>query len=910
MTKLFRRLRARLKYRHFERDLKTELTVHRSMAEDELRASGEAPEAVQRQAARQLGNVTLARESARGVWIAPWLESVWQDVRVSMRTFARRPLVWSVAVLSLALALGANTAAFSLYEQLLRRPLPVASPEAIVNITATGPRPGAKETSRAGGVDAIFSLPLFRDLEQLDAAGLDGIAASGTFYANFAYDGGSDAGEGLLVSGSYFETLGVAPSLGRLITPADDRDESAVAVLTYAFWRNRFAADPGAVGRSLVVNGHALTIVGVSAPAFGGTTVMGAPPDFFVPLALTAAMRGDARDDRQVHWLYLSGRLSAGVSIEQAEARLNTSFASITRDIEEPALRGNMGDEARAALLGRRIQLEDGSRGRSTARSETALALLLLSAVTGCVLFIAAANVATLLLARAADRSAEVALRLAIGAPAGRLVRWLLTEACLIGVLGGVVALVALRVTVQIVLGINDIPEGPVRFDLSASTYVFTLALGSLTGVALGLFPALNGVRVAATVGLQGQGARTSSPRATSRYRAGLATMQMAMATALLALAGLFAASLFRITQVDVGLGRAGLVVFGVSPELSGYAADAADALAGRLEETLEAVPHVRSVATTTLPLLTGSDWGQNVTVEGLEAGERTEVRSNRASVGPGYFRTLDIPVVAGREFTAADAAGAPKVAIVNEAFVGTSRLGTDVVGKRMALGAGGSSLPLDIEIVGLVRDSVYSSVRETPPPQFFLPRHQDDGGATTLYFYVRTDDADVASIVAAVRPAVAQLDSNLPVIGLRTVDDQISRSTAPERLLATITATVAGLATLLAAFGLYAVLTQVVATRWRELAIRMALGATAGDIRRSISGQLGRIVIAGIVIGGLVAFVLGRLGRSLLFGVDGLQPGILLGAVGVALVVAVAAAIVPARRAVRVDPAVALRHD
>lgn len=907
MRTLLRRLLYLLRRSRYDADLREEMETHRALRQDHLERQGVPPADAARTSRRALGNLTLAREDARQVWLLRELESLWQDARHSVRTFARRPLMWSVAILSLALGIGVNAATFSLYDQILRRQLPVAEPERLVNLTATGPRPGAKETGRAGGEDAIFSLPLFRDLERLDDVGLTGLAASAEFPANFAYAADSDAAQGLLVSGGYFEMVGVAPAVGRLIAPSDDRPGADVVVLTDAFWQRRLGAAPDVLGRSLVVNGHPLSIIGVTPAGFAGTTAMGDPPDFFVPLAMTEAMRGDARMDRQVHWLYLSGRLRQGLSIAQAEARLNVPFASITRDVEEPALRGNMGDLERVAILERRLHLEEGSRGRNANRGDVALALVLLSAVAGCVLLIAGANVANLLLARAADRSAEVALRLAIGASSARLVRWLLTEACLIGLLGGVVALVALEATVRIVLAGVDAPMGPVGLEIPRATYLFALALGCGTGIGLGLFPALHGVRSARLAGLQGQGARTSSPRATSRYRTMLATTQMALATALLALAGLFLVSLSHVTRLDLGLDQSGLVVFGVSPGLNGYTAQASDALAVRLEDTLRALPGVRTVATTTLPLLTGSDWEQNLTVEGFPSGEGVDTRANRASVGAGYFRTLEIPVVAGREFSPADTAGAPRVAVVNQAFARKFQLGTEVVGRRMALGAG--DLALDIEIVGLVGDSSYSSARETPPPQFFLPRLQDDGGGATLYFYVRAE-TDAASILGAIRPAVAQLDATLPVRNLRTVEEQLRRSTAPDRLLATLSATVAGLATLLAGMGLYAVLAQTVAVRWRELGIRLALGATTADIRRAIGGQLGRIALTGIIIGGVVAMALGRIGQSLLVGVDGPEPLVLIGAIGIALLVAVLAAVGPTRRATAIKPIDALRAD
>lgn len=683
-----------------------------------------------------------------------------------------------------------------------------------------------------------------------------------------------------------------------------------MVVLSHSYWSTRFGADPSVLNAKIIVNGEPMTIVGVAPEGFNGTITLDRP-QVFLPLAMALqAFRErewQGMTARNNHWLYVSARLDPGVSREQAEQRINVPFATIIREVEYPAQRSGMGDRAREEFQQRRIFLQDGTHGRNSDGQETQSLLLLMFAITGFVLAIACANVANLLLARVTDRGTEIAVRLSIGASARRLVRLLLVESCVLGLLGGVGSLLVARMTLSGLLAMMPAEDVPMlTFEINGTVMLFALALGLGTALLFGIFPALHGVRAGQRSGVHIQSNRTSGSRTANRFRTSLATTQIALATALLGMSGLFVLSLVNIAREELGIRREGLVTFRLSPYLNGYAPEQALALFDRVDEELRALPGVIATTSSTVPILSSSDWRNNVTVEGFDAAPEADTNVSVTRVGLSYFQTLGMPMLAGREFTRADTTGAPKVAIVNEAFARKFNLGSQVVGKRLAMGAGGNR-PLDIEIVGLVRDSKYSEVRAPAPPQLALPYRQDNVGPLT--FYVRTT-SDPRALVAAVAPLVARLDRDLPITNLLTMDDQIWENTARDRVLSTLSSSFAVLATLLAAIGLYAVLAYGVARRLREFGIRIALGARGADVRRLVLGHVTRIALIGSAIGAALAFGLGRLGRALLVGVDGYDAGVIAGAAIVALVVALLAGAFPARRASAVNPIDALRMD
>ena len=831
------------------------------------------------------------------------------NVRLAVRTLFKTPFVTAVAVLSLALGIGANAAIFSLFDQILLRSLPVRAPGELVNLSAPGPKPGSTNCGQAGECDVVFSYPMFRDLERVQTV-FTGIAAHGSMGANLAYQGRTLDAEAALVSGSYFPVLGLQPALGRLFTPDDDRTSGGhfVVVLSHAYWRSQLDQNPNVLNQVLIVNGHPMTIVGVAPAGFSGTT-LGAQPKVFVPMSMRELMlpRWKGLDNRRSYWAYLFARLKPGVSPEQARSAINVAYRAIINDVEAPLQRG-MSDQTMKRFRAKEIVVEPGGRGQSSMHTEARAPVLLLLVVTGVVLLIACANIANLLLARAANRAAEMAVRLSIGASRGQLVRQLLLESCLLALLGGAAGLLVARWTLHGIAALlpPDVNQS-LAFELDSTALLFAAGLSIATGVLFGLFPALHSTRPDLVSTLKGTTGQPSGTRAAARFHASLTTAQIALSMALLISAGLFTRSLMNVSRVDLGLNTERLVVFGVAPELNGYKPEQSRALFERIEDELSAVPGVSSVAASTVALMAGSSWGNDVRVQGFEAGPDTDTNSRYNEVGPGYFRTLGIPLIAGREFTRADAQGAPKVAVVNEAFARKFNLGRDAVGKRMKrMGTPGTDL--DVEIVGLAQDAKYNDVKREVPAMYVIPYRQDENLGFTS-FYVRTT-LDEQQLPMAIPGVIKRLDPNLPIHDMKTMQVQVRENMFLDRMISMLSAAFAMLATLLAAVGLYGVLAYTVAQRTREFGLRMALGADAGRVRGLVLGQVGRMTIVGGVVGLVAALALGRVARSLLFELDAHDPLTLVASAAVLVFVALGAGLIPAHRASRLDPMRALRYE
>ncbi len=830
------------------------------------------------------------------------------NLKLAARTLLKTPFVTAVAIVSLALGIGANGAIFSLFDQMLLRALPVPEPDRLVNLGAPGPKPGSQSCNDAGDCDQVFSYPMFRDLERQQTV-FTGIAAHRLFGANLAFEGRTVSGTGLMVSGSYFPTLGTVPALGRLLDRGDDRavGEALVVVLGHDYWRTRFGGDAGVLNDTLIVNGQALTIVGVAAAGFRGTT-LGSDPQVYVPITLRGLMSPgfDGFDNRRSYWAYLFARLKPGVALAQARAAINVPYRAIVSEVEAPLQEG-MSDRTMARFLDRKITVEEGARGQSSLHAEVRAPLILLLAVAGVVLLIACANIANLLLARSAARGSEMGVRLAIGASRRKLISQLLAESCLLAAFGAVAGLAVARWTLAFIASLLP-PEasGSLTFTLDLGVVAFAAALALGTGILFGLFPAFESTRLDLASTLKGQTGQPSGSRAAARFRTALVTAQIALSTALLVSAGLFLKSLINVSRIDLGLEIDRVLTFAVSPELNGYEPARSRALFERAEEELAALPGVTGVTASMVPLLAGSNWGNSVRVQGFEADADTDVNSRFNEIGPGYFRTLGVPLLAGREFTAADVAGAPKVAIVNQVFAEKFGLGRDAVGRLMA--RGGRDEELDTEIVGLVQNAKYSEVKGVVPPLFFTPYRQDED-VGFMYFYVRTalEPGELKSAVAGV---VARLDPNLPVEELKTMPQQVRENIVLDRVLSTLSAAFAALATLLAAVGLYGVLAYTVAQRTRELGLRMALGADGSRLRWMVLRQVGRMTLTGGLIGLAAALALGTLARSQLYELEGHDPAVLLAAGALLALVALIAGLLPAVRASRVDPMRALRYE
>ncbi|MGE5359770.1 MAG: ABC transporter permease [Bacteroidales bacterium] len=829
------------------------------------------------------------------------------NLRLAFRTLFKTPFVTVVAIASLGLGIGANAGIFSLFNELLLQPLPVHRPTELVNLGAPGPKPGSQSCNQAGDCEQVFSYAMFRDLERVQRA-FTGIAAHRLFGVNLAYKGQTTSGQGLMVSGSYFPVLGIRPALGRLLGPSDDPviGQSPVVVLSHEYWRTRFGADPGVLDQPLIVNGRAYTIVGVAPEGFRSTT-LGAAPRIFAPMTMRSELEPGFKDfgDRRDYWAYLFARLKPGVTLEQARVSLDVAYHAIVNDVEA-SLQKEMSAQTLRRFRAKQVIVEDGAHGQSNIRKGAKEPMTLLLGVTAFVLLIACANIANLLLARAATRAAEMAVRLSIGGSRWQLVRQLLTESMLLALCGGIAGVFVARWTLDLILSILPAEATTdFNFGLNPTVLLFTAGLTLATGLLFGLFPALHGTRPDLASILKGQSGQPGGARKAARFRTALAVVQIALSMMLLVSAGLFTKSLVKVSHIDLGLRVDDVVTFSISPQLNGYDQPRALALYERLEDDLAALPGVTGVANSLVPLLADSSWGNDVTVEGFQAGPDTDVNSRFNAVGTGYFRTLGIPILVGREFTRADAAGAQKVAIVNQQFAKKFNLGRNPVGKRMSHGGDKS---MDVEIVGLVKDSKYNQVKDPVPPLFFRPYRQRTRTGF-LTFYARTA-LDPALLLPTIRKVVAQRDPNLPVDELRTMKQQVRENIFLDRFITTLSSAFALLATLLAAVGLYGVLAYTVTQRTREIGLRMALGAAPRRVQRMVLKQVAWMTTGGCVIGLAAALGLGRAAQSLLFELKGHDPAVLAGAILALSVVALGAGFIPAYRASRIDPLRALRYE
>jgi predicted permease len=828
-----------------------------------------------------------------------------KTIKFALRTLFRAPFVTVVAILSLALGIGANAAIFSIFNQMLLSTLPVRAPEELVNLSSPGPKQGSTSCNQAGSCDDVFSYPMFRDLQKMQEVFTD-VAAHVIFGANLAFEAQTVSGDGMLVSGSYFPVLGVQPAIGRLISPGDDQKvgESPVVVLSHAYWTKRFGQRGDVINRTMIINGQTLTIVGVTPARFEGTT-LGSTPDVFVPITLRSQMQPgfDGFANRRSYWAYLFARLRPGVSIEQARLGTAGIYRGVINDVEAPLQRG-WSDQRMQEFRARTLLVEPGQQGQSSVRDDADDPLKMLLGVTGLVLLIACANIANLLLARAGRRTGEMAVRLSIGANRWQLVRQLLTESLILAGIGGAVGLLVAQWTMQLIASI--LPEQAAetfKIELDATVLLFAAALTIGTGLLFGLFPALHSTRPDLLSALKGQAGQPSGARGAARFRTSLAVFQIAISMALLIAAGLFVKSLSNVSRVDLGLNTENVVTFGISPELNAYSQERSQALFTRIEETFGALPGVTAVTAGVVAVLAGSNWGTSVQVQGFKRGPDIDSNARFNMVGPDYFKTLGIPLLAGREFTRQDVKNAPKVAVVNESFVKKFNLGSDAVGKLMTDGD-----KLDTQIVGIAKDAKYSEVKGTIPPLFFVPYRQVDR-IRGITFYVRTA-GDPAQLAGQVPHVMRELDPNLPVDELRTLTEQARQNVFMDRFIGTMSTSFAILATLLAAVGLYGVLAYTVAQRTREIGLRMALGAAPARIRLMILRQVGTMTIVGGILGLLLAIWIGRLAEEILFNMKGRDPVVFVGATITLALVALAAGFIPAHRASKVDPMTALRYE
>ena len=822
----------------------------------------------------------------------------------------KNPVVAGMAVVSLALGVGSNVAIYSIYSQFLLRPLPVSEPDRLVNLEAPGPRTGSGIADGTGAEDEVFSHPMFRDLERAQSVFTD-VAAHSFFEAQVAYRGRPMSVFGTLVSGSYFPTLGLVPEAGRLLGPEVDEPIGAwpVVVLSHDFWQSDFSGSTDAIGRVLIVNGQALTIAGVAPAGFRGTT-FGIPAEIFVPITMRGRLSaGDGEDgglgDRRSYWTYLFARLKPSVSADQARTAMTPMYRNILRGVEAP-LQTDMSEETLARFIAKPLLIRDGRRGHGVLYGAN-VPLLLLLGVTAIVVLIACANIANLLLARWTGRTAEMALRLSIGASRRHLLTQLLTESCLLALLGGAGALLVAHWTLDLIGALLPYQiAGRFGFALDPYAVPLTAAVSMGTGVLFGIFPAFHGTRGAVVSALKSVGGEPAGGRMAARFRSGLVVAQFAMSMILVVMAGLFVQSLRNVNRVELGLRSDDVVTFRLCPACNGYNDTQARALYDRVEEELTRQPGVDGVTAASVAVFSGQSRLTDVMVDGVDADRNADRSTQFNQIGTDYFRTLGIPVLRGRTFTVSDVREAAPVAVVNEAFARKFGLGRNAVGRRV----GGDWLNggLDTEIVGLVADTRYFNVRAPVPPVLYVPYRQEDA-VDSLAFYVRST-LGPDGMLRTIPAVVASLDPNLPVILLTTLSGLVRDSAFESRVTAVLSAAFAGLGTLLAAVGLYGVVAYTVAQRTREFGLRMALGANAARLRATVFGHVARMALAGGAVGLVAALGLGRAARSMLYEVDRLPPAVIVAAVVVLMAVALSAGLGPAYRASRIDPMAALRHE
>ncbi|MGA2195311.1 MAG: ABC transporter permease [Bryobacteraceae bacterium] len=817
---------------------------------------------------------------------------MWKDIVFSFRTLRRSPLFTAVAVVSLALGIGANTAIFSLLDQVTLRSLPVADPERLLVLHSTYNAPGTSTSDSPG--TSVYSYPMYRDLRNRDAA-FSGMVARMSAGVTLTRQGSSEQADAEMVSGNFFRTLGVGAALGRVLAPDDDGAPGAnpVAVLGYNYWANRLASSPAALNQTIAINGHPLVVVGVVEARFHGL-LSGRTPDLYVPIAMQKAARPtwDVLEDRKFRWLNVFARLKPATTMQRAQAATDAVYRSILT--EELARMGNMRtDKARDEFLNHRAQLKPAAHGINALGDQFGEPLRVMMAMVGLVLLIACANVANLMLARAAGRQREIAIRLAVGASRASLLKQLLVEGLMVSVAGGALGLLVARGSLAGLLRLlpEDVAGPWISAQLSVPLLGFTVALSVASGLLFALIPALQATNVA------------GGP---ARVRQALVVAQVALSLLLVVGAGLFTGSLRNLTRVNLGFRTQRLLMFGVNASTSRPQAAVATAFYRDFQARLAAIPGVTGVGAADNGPFSGSNSGGNLTVEGYQPGPDEYVGGSIVGASAGFFRALGIPLRGGREFTDRDEAGAPKVALVNEAFAKKYFAGRDPVGRHMM--SGGSSHPvLDIEIVGVAADSRVD-VRNPATETWYYPYAQW-AKPDRLQFYVRTA-GDESRVGSEIRQVLRAADPNVPMGGLKPMDVWIGESIYTERLIALLSGAFGLLATLLAAIGLYGVVAYAVARRTSEIGVRMALGARPAAVLRLILWEASRMALLGIAIGLAAALALSRMVESQLFGVKGAEPAVLALAAAVLALVALLAALAPGWRASRISPVAALKYE
>ena len=830
--------------------------------------------------------------------------SFWNDLKYGVRQLRSNPGFSLAAILSLALGIGANSAIFTLVDQIVLRLLPVENPRELVQLRLLGGRLGSND----GDGRHTFSFPLYLAFRDQNTV-FSGLTGQRIEQVSLVGDTRNEMVRVALVAGNYFQVLGVRPHLGRLLTPEDDklRNGHPLAVLQYNFWRNRFEGRQNIVDSTIRLNGSPFTVIGVTAADFEGTDV-GIPTNLWVPVMMkpTITPTWDALDDERYSWFYLFGRLKPGMTIEAAQAAMKVLY----RQRQEEELKGTYFQQfpkARERFLQQDFTLIPASGGQSSLRFQFERPLIVLQWLVGVVLLIACTNVANLLLARATARQKEIAIRGALGASGGQLVRQLFVESLTLAVVSGVAGLLLSFWLARVLVRL--LPFDPANMSLSATpdarVLVFTSGITALTALIFGLVPALRGSRVSPGATLKEGSGSIGGGHEHVRLRKSFVALQVGLSCLLLLSAGLFARTLQNLQNVDLGFNTENVVMFGLRPATV-YDEARKIQVFRLLMESLGTVPGVKSAGANRNRLLTGGRWDSNITIPGFVANDGSDPWSFFNAITPGYFEALGIPIKAGRDLSWRDWGGSRKVCLVNETLAREYFGGANPVGRMLAQGI---NRPPDFEIVGVFADARYDDVRGTIPRQIFVAMDTHARNITSINVHVRVQ-GDPRKVSPLLREQVQRVDPNLVVSDMRTLNDQLNMRISNERMLSFLSVGMALLATLLAVVGLHGVLAFVVMRRRREIGIRVALGAQARNVMFLVMREMFLVIFIGIAVGVITGALCGRYVETQLFGIKAFDPSVFAVSIGALLSASLTAALVPAWRASRLDPMQALRHE
>ena len=922
-----------------EQEMSDEIEAHLEMQiEDHLR-QGMSPEEARYLALRKFGGVEQVKEIYRERRSLTFVETLLRDLTYGLRMMRRSPGVTAVAILSLALGIGANTALFSVVDAVLLKTLPVGDPERLVVFEWQAGRQyrvnGMSGTSNVNGPPGTRSLSLFRydvfqKLRQAQAAAPDGPLSDLFAFApvrelTAKLGDNPEVIDGQAVSGNYYSGLRLNPILGRVITPDDDHPGAApVAVLNYEFWQERFGANPAVVGQQLKLNQQSLTIIGVTPPGFNGTLQVDYHPVVTIPLSVEPLLRGEnsnlgTESKPGIWWLNVMGRLKPGATAEQIFQSVNSAFQVAALEAMPPPRKGS--DAAQLAPKDYpRLIFEPGDRGMLDRRRTYAPTIYGLFIVVALVLLIACANLANLLLARATLRAQEISIRLALGAGRRRLLRQLLTESLLLATLGGVVGVFFAFWAKSALVALTDNESGilPSGLELSLNWRVlmFTLAVSLLTGVLFGFVPAWRATSLDLSTTLNQSGRITGR---VSRLSKGLLVVQVAMSALLLVGAGLFIRTLYNLQRVKLGFNQENLLLFRLQPQRAGYKEDGLSRFYEQLFQRLDHLPNVRGATFARVELIANDNFYTGFLLPGETEATEAEHETMRQIVRENYFTTMEIPFLRGRQFTVHDNLQAPHVAIVNQAFQHKFFPNEDILGKRVTL----TYKKREVEIVGVVADTKYERQREQNQPLLYTTWQQEPTDISDMYFALRTTSNPIA-LADEVREVIRELNSNLPITKVSTQSARAEATLGQERLYARLLSFFGVIALILATIGLFGVLAYSVSQRTKEIGVRMAFGAQAAQVIRLVIWQGMKLVFLGLAVSALLGYALKRMIESEYFGTDSWQRQMAQQLYGVKIsdpltlimiamlltLVALLSCWLPARRAAKVDPLVALRYE